>query len=119
MIEESAEGHQTLFSSSRQETTLSLMHAAEILFEAKEAACSFISATKGDTTMTTDCFSTPLSKSTCSSRVLQLSNSVKIFSRVASEREQEATSETHNLSSDYALPTISHMLLAVAITDKC
>ena len=63
MIEELAEGHQTLFSSSRQETTLSLMHAAEILFEAKEAACSFISATKGDTTMTTDCFSTPLSKS--------------------------------------------------------
>ena len=29
----------------------------------------------------------------CSSRVLQLSNSVEIFSRVASEREQEATSE--------------------------
>ena len=63
MIEELVEGHQTLFSSSGHETTLSLMHAAEILFEAKEAACSFISATKGDTTMTTDCFSTPLSKS--------------------------------------------------------
>ena len=29
----------------------------------------------------------------CSSRVLQLSNSVEIFARVASEREQEATSE--------------------------
>ena len=29
----------------------------------------------------------------CSSRVLQLSNSVEIFSRVASEREQEATSQ--------------------------
>ena len=29
----------------------------------------------------------------CSSRVLQLSNSVEIFSIVASEREQEATSE--------------------------
>ena len=61
MIEESAEGHQTLFSSG--ETTLSLMHAAEIPFEVMEVTCSFISATMDDTTMTTDYFSTPLSKS--------------------------------------------------------